>query len=410
MPLRVIIVGAGISGLCAAVALRKAGHSVKVFEKSRFAGEVGAAITLTPNGVRVLDHLGFDFTRARADVMESFEVLDGVTLKPLHRANVDNARQDFGAPFYTIHRVDLHNELLRLAPDLDLQLAARVIDADTEQGYVILEDGMRHYGDLIVAADGLHSVLRGVVLGDHEAAQPTPSGMGAFRFILPTSSLQDDSHFRLLLQTKGKGNSVFADTTHQTERHMVWYTCRGGEIQNFGGIYETTETTEDDVKALMLAEFAHYHPSLIHLIKMAPSVTDWPLRYHDPLPTWHKGNIILVGDAAHPMLPFGAQGANQALEDAGALGALFSGCQSATDVSGRLALFDRVRRLRASRVQTLSMVRLGKEKEVEAQVRQYADPQGSDVPTSFSERHEHDYGFDVFDACQKVLAKEGLLN
>lgn len=158
--------------------------------------------------------------------MTCFEVLDGVTFQPLSRADLSQARKEFGAPLYTVHRVDLHNELLRLTSDLDIQLASRVVAADAEQGYVLLEDGTRHRADLIIGADGLHSVLRGVVLGDQDAAKATPSGMSAFRFMIPTSELQDDPHFRELMKVKGRGNSVLVDTTHQTERHMVWYTCR----------------------------------------------------------------------------------------------------------------------------------------------------------------------------------------
>ncbi|KAI1390569.1 putative salicylate hydroxylase [Hypoxylon trugodes] len=407
MTLQVIVVGAGIGGLCAAVALQKAGHSVKILEKSRFAAEVGAAIVITPNGERVLSRLGFDFKRARVDVMNVFEVLDGVSFKPLHRAKLVNARAEYGAPFYTVHRVDLHSELLRITSGLDLQLGARVVEANADQGYVILEDGTRHYSDLIIGADGLHSILRGAVLKDQGVPKPIPSGMGAFRFMIPTPVLQNDPHFHALMEMKGQGNSVLADTTSETQRHMVWYTCRDGQVQNFAGVHDTFDADGDDPKARMLRQFGHYHPGLTHLVNVAADVTDWPLFFLDPLPSWHRGKVLLIGDAAHPMLPFGAQGANQAIEDAGALGVLFGCNERAEDVSNRLALFEKVRRLRASRIQSLSRVRLGEEKDVEARVRQYADPPGSDVPTTFDERLKHDYRYDVVEASMEVLAKGG---
>lgn len=158
--------------------------------------------------------------------MLCFEVLDGVTLDPLHHIDLGNAVEDYGAPVHTVHRVDLHNELLRLTSALDIQLASPVVAANAEQGFVVLEDGTQHHADLIVGADGLRSVLRGVVLGDHDTAKPTPSGMSAFRFLISTSAVQDDAHFQELIKIKGRGPSVVADTRHQTERHMVWYTCR----------------------------------------------------------------------------------------------------------------------------------------------------------------------------------------
>lgn len=187
---------------------------------------MGAALLITPNGERVLSRLGFDFKRARADDMLTFEVLDGVTFKQLHHADLRNAREEFGGPLYTVHRVDLHNELLHLTSVLDLCLSSKVVAASAEQGCIVLEDGTRHEADLIIGADGLHSVLRGVVLGDQDAARSTPSAFSAFRFMIPTSELENDPHFIELMKVKGRGNSILADTTCPTERHMVWYTCR----------------------------------------------------------------------------------------------------------------------------------------------------------------------------------------
>ncbi|KAL9081762.1 MAG: hypothetical protein Q9159_007053 [Coniocarpon cinnabarinum] len=143
-----------------------------------------------------------------------------------------------------------------------------------------------------------------------------------------------------------------------------------------------------------MKEFGHFHPSVVGMISAAPVVSDWPLPIHEPLPRWYRGKLVLIGDAAHPvrssptnicaftklkfqMLPFGGQGSNQAIEDAGALGVLFRNMQSLHDVPTRLQMFEDVRRLRASRVQTLSKVRLGKEKDVELELRKFADPPDS---------------------------------
>ncbi|PHH60437.1 hypothetical protein CDD81_1649 [Ophiocordyceps australis] len=406
MPLDIIVVGAGIGGLCAAVALQQAGHCVKIFEKSRFANPVGAGIVIAPNGERVLKRLGFDFVRAQFDNSTCLEAIDGFTLQRLHGVDLDNAQQEYGGSFYALHRVDLQDELLRLTSTLQLHLAAKVVAADAEQGFVVLEDGTRHYAHLIIAADGLHSVLRGVVLGNSHVSQLTKSSMNLVRFSVPTSLLQEDVHYHRLLQVKGKGVSIYADTTSEPER---FFAC--GQTQNFSCLHYNTQAGQQDLKATLMAEIRHFHPSLIHLVDSYTSnstLSGWPVFVLNALPTWHRGKIVLIGDAAHPMLPFSGQGANQAIEDAGALDAILNGVQDINDIPRRLALFEQVRRLRASRVQKMSSVRPGKEKEVQTQLEQYADPPGSDVPSTFDERCKHDFGFDVYAACEKAMAKEGL--
>ncbi|KAI1105305.1 putative salicylate hydroxylase, partial [Jackrogersella minutella] len=272
-------------------------------------------------GVRVLSYLGFDFARAEADDMVYFEIMDCTTLQPLDLHSLDDPQQEFGSPLYTVHRADLINELLYLAPDLDIRLGSKAEAADAEQGLVCLEDGTWHYADLIVAADGVHSFIRVIEIPDQVSVADTPSKKSAFRFMIPTP-----------LRLRGK-----------TEHHMG--------LQPFVGTHDSMETCEEDLKAAMLKEFSHYHPGLTHVIGI---VTCWPLFIHDPLPIWHRSRILLIGDAAHPMLPLGAQEANRAIEDE----------EIAAQIPRRLALFEEVRRLRALRIQILFKIRLGKEKDV----------------------------------------------
>ena len=261
MPLEVIVVGAGVAGLCAAVALRQAGHSVKIFEKSRFAAEIGAALLLSPNGTRVLSKLGFSFERVHGCRVTAWDTFDGMTLENMTRLNLEHAEKRYGAPLMTVHRVDFHNELLRLAtsddgdegPKVKLLLSCKVVGASAEEGTVVLADGSIEKADLIVAADGVHSVLRGVVLG-HELFRASPTGLSAFRFLIPTESLLDDPQLVELLNWKSKGPMVLVDTNDlNRERYIVWYDCQGwvivrfvsnmrlmktrGNIQNFVGVY-----------------------------------------------------------------------------------------------------------------------------------------------------------------------------
>ncbi|PLB48724.1 putative salicylate hydroxylase, partial [Aspergillus steynii IBT 23096] len=405
MPLTIAIVGAGIGGLSAATALRNAGHHVEVFEKSSFLSELGAALVVAPNGIRILQTLPFNFENARAKPKSVFELRDGPTFSHVAGVDLSDAEERFGAPLYTMQRADLHAELYRVAKGkgVNVHIGRRVVSADPQDGVLRFDGGEEVKVDLVVAADGLHSVLKSVVLGD-EVESPARTGFSAFRFQVPTEVLVRDESFQQLVRVKGYGPSVLADTRDgETMEHMVWYDCQNGEMQNFVGIHNRFGSEADDYKAMMVQRFGHFHPSLVHVISQAPKVTIWPLNIFAPVPRWNRGKILLIGDAAHPMLPFSGQGANQALEDAGALGCLFDGVHSADEIATRIALFEKVRRLRVARTQLMSSVRVGKEGEIQTELRRYADPPGADVPQTFAERLAHDFGFDVFEKCREAL-------
>ncbi len=256
MTLKVIVVGAGIAGLCAAVALRRAGLDVEVacrltrgfrisanasllqiFEKSAFATEVGAALSVTPNGARALVSLGFSFERARACKIGTLSSLAGRNLERVSSIDLSASEKTFGSAAWTVHRVDLHSELLYLATTTDIQdskpatlrLNAQVVDSDI-QGAVVLSDGSKYFADLVVAADGLHSVLRRKVLTKDSAplSLPRETGLSAFRFLVDTETLLGQPHLATVLERKGPKDAAFLidleDKTH--ERHMAWYPCR----------------------------------------------------------------------------------------------------------------------------------------------------------------------------------------
>ncbi|KAF1976667.1 putative salicylate hydroxylase [Bimuria novae-zelandiae CBS 107.79] len=413
MPLKIIVVGAGIGGLTAAVALRQTGHEVEIFEKSAFAAEIGAALMVCPNGTRVLSRLGFSFKNARAGILTKINVMDGQTLESTAAVDLSRAEEMFGAKLWAVHRVDLHKELLRLALDEDgvgqpvkLRLSSEVATATTD-GRIVLKDSSVHMADLIVAADGLKSVLQKIVT--KKAEPPTATGLSAFRFLLDTEVLKADPKLAATLEKKGSFDVGSLQDTHDPTkvRYMVWYECRNGKTQNFVGIHPTREVNGDDqeeVKAAMLDEFKHFAPELLEMIRRSSAAKCWPLFVHEPLSNWYNDRVVLIGDSAHPMLPFNAQGAVSAMEDGGALGFLFQNVDDAKLIPERLGVFQRARADRVARVQILSNVKLGREKEVEEQVRRYADPRGSSVPTNMVEHVAHDYGYDVFAKCDEIMA------
>jgi len=212
-----------------------------VFEKSRFAAETGAALIISCNGARVLSRLGFSFERARGCNVKSWDTVDGITLTGLSSLNLENAETQFGAPLMSVHRVDLHNELLRLAStkehtggvgEVTLRLNSRVVGASAEEGRVELADGTVHHADLIVAADGVHSILRNVVLGC-EAPAASVTGLSAFRFLIPTVDVGRSTACPILSREERRADSSGGHRGCRTRSpySLVWlsgvgYLCR----------------------------------------------------------------------------------------------------------------------------------------------------------------------------------------
>ena len=185
-----------------------------------------------PNGTRVLNRLGFSFANARAIILKKISIMDGHTLSPNAAVDMSKAEEMFGAKLWAVHRVDLHKELLRLATEENgtsrpakLRLSSEVATAETD-GTIVLKDGSVHKADLIVAADGLKSVLQKVV--NKEAGPPTATGLSAFRFLLDTDTFKDDPKLLETLEKKGPSDVGSLQDTQDPKRttYMIWYGCR----------------------------------------------------------------------------------------------------------------------------------------------------------------------------------------
>ncbi|KAH7128873.1 FAD binding domain-containing protein [Dactylonectria macrodidyma] len=268
------IVGAGIAGLTTAATLTRLGHNI--YERSRFSNEVGAAVHVGPNAAPVLEALGFDSKRARFLEAQEGVQFNAVTLEEVYRGNFEDFESRFDAPLYFSHRVDLHNELRRLALEppseelagATLYLSSPVAGIDCENGVLTLENGRRFQKDLIIGADGIHSVVARCLL-DTDILTGVVNEC-AYRFLIPTSKLLDNPMTRPLFR-EDKITSHIAATP---DRRLVWYPCRGGEIQNFVGLHPTKPECDiqEDWHATgsigdLVDTFSTFHPMLVEVCR-----------------------------------------------------------------------------------------------------------------------------------------------
>lgn len=343
--MQILIAGGGIGGLTAALAFLKAGHSVTVLERAPEIAEVGAGLQISPNGMKVLDALGAsarvarDAFRPRAQELRLGRSGAKVFSVPLREASQARWRGEY----LHIHRADLIDALRACvtdrAPDA-IRLGARVAGYETdERGAVaVLEGGERVAGDLLVAADGIHSAVRSQMLGPD---QPRFTGNTAWRAVVPISKLGDYPPPETACVWAGK------------RRHAVTYRLRRGSLANFVGVVEGSEPVEESWTAIgareqALADFRGWNPVILRIIDEAPLLMRWALYDRAELPRWHEGRVVLLGDACHPMLPFMAQGAVMAIEDAYVLAREISRAERVADA---LRAYEASRKPRTSRVQ-----------------------------------------------------------
>ena len=348
--LNIAVCGGGVGGLCAAIALRKMGHTVNVYEQAQQFGRVGADINLTPNAVHALDRLG------------ASEALRANAARPTHRISrtwdtgaetsrlpMSTAAEDrYGAPQLTVHRADLLNALEALLPEGVLHFGARVtgVGQDPSGAWVRFADGRTERADLVIGADGIHSPVRTAVFGpDH----PQFTGLVSWRAVFPRErggDLPDLDAFtkwwgptadrQIVIFPLTRGEEIFVFATHKQDD---WA--------------EEGWTVPGDIAELR-AHYADFHPQARALLAACDRVTRSALHVRAPMAHWSQGYITLLGDAAHPMVPFMAQGACMAIEDAVVLARALEGCQP-TDVPAALNRYDAARLPRTAEIQRSSL-------------------------------------------------------
>jgi len=345
--LSVAIIGGGIGGTAAALSLLRAGLEVHVYEQARELGEVGAGIQISPNASRILNRLGL------ADQLASMGVKpiawhhrrwqDGRTL--LRTPIAEAMEATFGAPHYQMHRADVVRMLAGALPPERLhighRLAGLVDHGDRVEAR--FEGGAHIEADVLIGADGIHSTVRRILFGPE---QPRFTGCMCYRGLVPAQRV---SHLAIPIEAHiwmGPG------------RHFVHYYVQNKKLLNFVAVIDqdtwTKESWTDRGNAAdALAAFEGWHPQLSGILEAVDETFVWGLFDRPPMPRWSAGRVTLLGDACHPMLPFMAQGAAQAIEDGATLAVCLAQAGTA-DVADALRRYEAHRQPRTARVQAAS--------------------------------------------------------
>lgn len=349
--MKVLIVGGGIGGLTAALCCLHFGHEVTVFEQASELGDVGAGIQLPPNAMKVFEALGLEEAiAAKAFRPEAIEARMGESGRYIFTIPLaQQAVNMWGSPYLHIHRADyiqvLKQALIKRSPKT-LRLGAAVTGfyQQDKGATLILEDGREVSGDILIGADGIKSKIREQLFG---ADQARFTGNVAWRAVVPMESLKSHIPNPTACAWMGRG------------RHAVTYQLRGGELANFVGVVERDDWKEEgwNQKGKIedaLKDFEGWHPVITKLIKSIEpnSLYRWALFDRPPLSRWTKGQVTLLGDAAHPMLPFMAQGAAMAVEDSWVLAREIS--KTERPISESLEVYQNLRLDRTAKAQAAS--------------------------------------------------------
>jgi len=352
----------------------------------------------------------------------------------------------YGAKGYFFHRVDLHTGLKELAQrpgsnpgfrPAKIRLSSEVADIDCEAGIIKLADGDTFHKDLVVIADGVHSGFVYKISNDISPASRI--GQSIFRFLVPTEKLRAHPVTAAIFpESEPSGIHVAV----LGNRRMVWYPCRNGTLQNCAMIHadERYSAGVEDwhagaSKEDLLNTYKAFHPALVELCNQADDIRLWPLLFRRPNATWTKGRAILIGDAAHPMLPHQGQGGAQGLEDGAALGVLLSHIPAVASapnpnddilassesesesessessaaradldavIAERLHLFQEIRKNRTAAVQIFSNAGQDEAAKIERDAKPFVNGK---VPTNPDEFHDYSFGYDVVEDCLMALKR-----
>lgn len=346
---RIAIVGAGLGGAALGALLQQAGYDVRLYEQTKVMGRLGAGIHLGPNLMRVLDKIGIkDTLMANSVEPEAWLSKDGFTGDPLYSFPLKGHSQEtYGAPYLTAHRGDLQGYLVDKLKPGSIEFGKKLASLEETPKNVKLtfEDGSDSIADIVIGADGVYSKVRECIFG---VDPPLYTGVIGHRALFPTSLIGDIDVQDYTRWWRPDRNLIVYFLNN--DRKQI-YVVTGAPQKEWNHPTSSAPCTKDEFREC----FAGFTTDVMRIVDATPSevLSKWAFFDREPLPTWHKGRVVLLGDACHPMKPHMGQGAAMAVEDA----AMLQRCLDEVgidDYPKAFSLYEANRHERATRVQVTS--------------------------------------------------------
>ena len=334
-----------MGGLAVAATLRQAGFSVQVYEQAQRFARVGAGVQMMPNSMKVLRGIGIE-ERIRCFSFQPYSHLNREWDTGRVMRELPMPEEMFGAPYLCMHRADLHDALLSAVPLEIIHLGKKL--AALEQGgdrvTLVFADATRAQADAVIGADGVHSVVRDIIIGPD---MPIHRGRIAYRAVFSSALLKGFDIGRSRTKWWGVDRHIVIYYTNPARRELYFVTSVPEPAE-----WMTRESwsAKGDVKELRAA-YEGFHDDVRRVLEACPDCHKWAILERDPLPRWSDGRVVLLGDSCHPMTPYMAQGAATAIEDAAVLARCLKQCD---DIKSAFELYEAHRKPRTSRIQAIS--------------------------------------------------------